>query len=249
MESSRTAANVVARMMFTIVNDIYMSHRDRQRQRTIADIIDAAERVVLESEGGVESLTVQQIASAIGMTPGALYRYFPSRDAIIAAVQRKVISALGRAITQATAGVLEGEDSEIVRLFAVAFALLAFAREQPLLYGLLSRMLAVPHPLVSDIEAAEVLPEALAALASVQALFTEARQRKALGEGDDRARLAAWWATVHGAIQLDKLARFSKDARAEHIAATALTAMAIGWGASSESVARAIQQTFRGAEC
>ncbi|MEQ1569064.1 MAG: helix-turn-helix domain-containing protein, partial [Myxococcota bacterium] len=65
-----------------------MDHLTRRRAATAEEIVDSAEQLVLAAD--LESLTVQAIATGIGMTAGALYRYFPSRAAIVAAVQRRV---------------------------------------------------------------------------------------------------------------------------------------------------------------
>jgi AcrR family transcriptional regulator len=210
-------------MLFT------MDRRTRQREQVTAEIVEAAEQVVLQAD--LEGLTVQAIASALGMTPGALYRYFPSRDAVVAAVQARVVQQLAQATTQAIAE----QEGALARLFAVARATLRFARQEPRRYGLLSRMLAVPRPLVGDEAVGEVLPAALAVAAQVEGLFAQARREGVLSEGDDRLRLGAWWAAVHGAIQLNKLGRFVEQAQAELIAKEALIAMARGWGASAEA--------------
>jgi AcrR family transcriptional regulator len=47
------------------------------------EIIDAALRLL--GEVGLEGTTVSRIAEAVGLTPGALYRHFDSRDAIVRA--------------------------------------------------------------------------------------------------------------------------------------------------------------------
>jgi AcrR family transcriptional regulator len=213
-----------------------MDRRTRQRRRTAAEIVDAAEEIVLGAD--LEALTVQRIAVAVGMTAGALYRYFPSRDAIVAAVQLRVIQRLAEAIDAATEP--SAVHRPLPRLGAATAAVLAFARHEPHRYGLLSRMLAVPQPLVGDAEAAEVLPVALSTLARVRGWFAEARTEGTLSAGDDGARLAAWWAAIHGAIQLNKLVRFSDDARADRVARVGLEAMLIGWGAAPDAAADAL---------
>ena len=47
------------------------------------EIIDAA--LLILGEHGVDGMTMARIAEAVGITPGALYRHFGSRDAILAA--------------------------------------------------------------------------------------------------------------------------------------------------------------------
>lgn len=215
-----------------------MSRRARQHEQTAAEIVDAAERIVLE--GGLQSLTTAHIASSLSLTPGALYRYFPSRDAIIAAVQRRVITSLGERVIAAIDAASEG--GPIGGLFAVADALVQFSRESPARYGLLARMLATPEPLVGDAEAAAVIPEAMAVLLRVEALMIEASREGALSPGDERARLLSWWSALHGALQLDKLSRFSPAARAEEILPVSLRALLVGWGASPKSAEIACQR-------
>jgi AcrR family transcriptional regulator len=202
-----------------------MERRHRKRLETAAEIVDAAEQIVLAAD--LEALTVQAIAEAIGMTAGALYRYFPSRDAIVAAVQLRVIERLAAAVDSAVAAAPE---DPLARIVAVGEAIVAFARAEPVRYGLLSRMLAVPRPLVGDREAAEVLPVVLAAVSRVRVLFADARAAGVLAEGDDTGRMLAMWAAVHGAIQLDKLARFAPEVGAERIAREAVGALLAGWG-------------------
>ena len=48
------------------------------------EIIDAA--LLILGEHGVDGMTMARIAEAVGITPGALYRHFDSRNAILAAV-------------------------------------------------------------------------------------------------------------------------------------------------------------------
>lgn len=54
--------------------------RDQQVQR----ILEAAEKCFVRS--GFQGASMQQICSEAGMSPGALYRYFPSKEAIIEAI-------------------------------------------------------------------------------------------------------------------------------------------------------------------
>jgi TetR/AcrR family transcriptional repressor of uid operon len=54
--------------------------RDQQVQR----ILDAAKACFLRS--GFQGASIHQICAEVGMSPGALYRYFPSKEAIIEAI-------------------------------------------------------------------------------------------------------------------------------------------------------------------
>src|SRR3954449_6040071 len=54
--------------------------RDQQTQR----IMEAAKTCFVRS--GFQGASMQQICAEAGMSPGALYRYFPSKEAIIEAI-------------------------------------------------------------------------------------------------------------------------------------------------------------------
>jgi AcrR family transcriptional regulator len=58
------------------------TRKSQAERRT--EIIDAA--LLILGEHGVDGMTMARIAEAVGITPGALYRHFGSRDAILAAV-------------------------------------------------------------------------------------------------------------------------------------------------------------------
>lgn len=55
-------------------------HRNGQRQR----ILDAA--LACFSRDGFHGASMQKICAEAGMSPGALYRYFPSKESLIAAI-------------------------------------------------------------------------------------------------------------------------------------------------------------------
>lgn len=50
-------------------------------------ILDAAERCIVRS--GFHRTTMQDVAAEAGMSPGNLYRYFPSKDAIVAGLAER----------------------------------------------------------------------------------------------------------------------------------------------------------------
>ncbi|ACA14996.1 transcriptional regulator, TetR family [Methylobacterium sp. 4-46] len=50
-------------------------------------ILDAAERCFVR--GGFHRTTMQDVAAEVGMSPGNLYRYFPSKDAIVAGLAER----------------------------------------------------------------------------------------------------------------------------------------------------------------
>ena len=58
--------------------------RMERRDQQVARILDAAKTCFVRS--GFQGASMHQICSEVGMSPGALYRYFPSKEAIIEAI-------------------------------------------------------------------------------------------------------------------------------------------------------------------
>ena len=58
--------------------------RAERRDQQIQRILDAAQVCFVRS--GFQGASMQQICAECGMSPGALYRYFPSKEAIVAAI-------------------------------------------------------------------------------------------------------------------------------------------------------------------
>jgi AcrR family transcriptional regulator len=58
--------------------------RAERRDQQIARILDAAKTCFVRS--GFQGASMHQICAELGMSPGALYRYFPSKESIIEAI-------------------------------------------------------------------------------------------------------------------------------------------------------------------
>jgi len=101
------------------------------RARTSADAIVGAGRALLES-GGLDAVTMQAVATAVGVRAPSLYKRFADRSALIRAIAHDVATELGAA----TAPALEIEDPlEAVRVLADRYR--AFAHRSPGAYQLL----------------------------------------------------------------------------------------------------------------
>ena len=75
-----------------------------QRQQALSDarralVLDAARAVF--AEVGVSGANIREIAKRAGYTPGAIYSYFDSKEAIYAALLAESLEALGTAVASA----------------------------------------------------------------------------------------------------------------------------------------------------
>ena len=122
------------------------TRRERQRAQTLAEIKTRAVDQV--AAGGAESMSLNAIARAMGMSPAALYRYFASRDALLAELVADAYGSLADALGQAAdraAGGAEGSEGAggsarvggAERLVAVAHAYRDWALARPHAYRLI----------------------------------------------------------------------------------------------------------------
>jgi AcrR family transcriptional regulator len=101
-----------------------LSRRERIRAETLREIREIGARQV--DEGGLAALSLNAIAKEMGMSGPALYRYYASRDELLAALIVDGYADLTRAV--------EGAERELA---AVARAYREWALAHPRRYGLL----------------------------------------------------------------------------------------------------------------
>ena len=107
------------------------TRRERQRQQTVTEIKARAMDQV--AGGGAGAVSLNAIARAMGMSPAALYRYFASRDALLAELVVEAYGSLADALRQAADGAPRGA----ARLVAVAHAYRDWALAHPNSYLLI----------------------------------------------------------------------------------------------------------------
>ena len=75
-------------------NKTTLSRVERKRLARIDGILDTAMTVVAKE--GIDGFSLHKLAAELDLTVGAFYRYFPSKMALIGALETKVIKAFGR---------------------------------------------------------------------------------------------------------------------------------------------------------
>ena len=221
----------------------------KKRELKSEAILDAATQV-LEAEG-LDGLTLGRVAAAMGLVPGALYRYYDSKHALLAGLQRRAIAQIGEEV-QAALGRLPQTPAEdvaaLARLLAVARAYGALPATAPRAWHLVSVMLAEPKPLLSAQEAAVSFGILGALLEQVVGALDAAQVGKALAKGDSAARTLAFWGAVHGAAALSKLKLWAPQLpEAPAAALEAATGLLLGWGAKPQVLEQAKKLAAKGA--
>lgn len=150
------------------------------------------EAALIVAEEGIGALSMRYLASKLGMTGGALYRYFPSRQDLILAHFSKGMTAL---YEELIAREPSPDPLTALRDYALAYADFAFA--DPIRFRLM---------FLEDNQATrnaglkyESVPAAYGEFIRRMAAAMEAR---ALAPGEPKRATDVLWAGLHGAVTL-----------------------------------------------
>ncbi|MEZ5373866.1 MAG: helix-turn-helix domain-containing protein [Microthrixaceae bacterium] len=191
--------------------------RTRKRLARRRELLDIA--ADLWDEGGPEAVTLAAIGERADLTAPSLYTYFPSKSAIVAALQREALEVLAQVAREAVASWrpaanTPAETVALARLVAFSDLTMAAPVSHPREFGLQQRLMGSPG-LEDPEDAAGVIPAAFGALAVPARLIDEAVEVGAIdpvdsGDGPGRSdssivRAVRWLAALHGVLATDAL--------------------------------------------
>jgi AcrR family transcriptional regulator len=154
--------------------------------KTNAQIILQASIEHLEQDGE-DALSMRELAGSLGLSPHALYRYYPDRAALEAAMAEEGFRRLRAALVDAV-DMHVGKNA----LRAGALAYLAFAQAHPAWYSLLMRF--------------HVQTPGLLEAGHEMWIFVVGLVEQAVGQEKAASAAVALWAFLHGFIQLERAA-------------------------------------------
>jgi len=199
---------------------------------------------------GRDRLTLKRVAQEQGLTTAALYRYFPSKDALVAELQRAVIASLAEVTRErveaadfiADAKGCEARERALLAIVVSGFVFEEFSRRAPMEFGILSEDLCKPEYTLPDREAGLVFDAAWAALSDLAVRLQVAEEFGALDPGDSNERAMALWAGLQGVVQTRKLTR-SASGRIDstRVARGLVETLLVGWGADGSVIARILR--------
>ncbi|MCB9675693.1 MAG: TetR/AcrR family transcriptional regulator [Alphaproteobacteria bacterium] len=179
-----------------------------RREKKVAEILDLALELV--AEVGIDGLTVGALAEKLDWTKGALYRYFRSKDQLVAALNGRVIEAWAEEVEEVLAE--HAASSARDRIVAVLDRFVDLAHERPTQFGMVSLTMADPRNLVAHIEDATHVPAMMELLGRIVRLVAEAAAEGDLAPGDPFGRTLQVVFGTLGVLQLKKLTRFDAQA-------------------------------------
>lgn len=178
------------------------------RQRILA----AARR--LFDAGGVDGLSLRQVAATVGVTPMAIYRHFADRDALIDALVLEGLDRWHDRLAEVSA------DDPLEWLIAAGDTFLDFALDEPRRFEAAFLVPSTRARRIPDDFAAGRSPAGRLWLARLDALRANGRLA---ADVDPLEAGVTWWALAQGLVTLHRAGRFAggvNDFRAFYAKAT-----------------------------
>lgn len=175
------------------VNDRY-HHGDLARA-----LVDTGERVAVAE--GVGGLSVRRITKELGVSPMAVYRHYPSADALLTLVAQRARERFARTLADRP-GVTSGDP--LARLRALGAAYVEVALDEPELFSVAFMQVSVGPPEPDSPSGWDLYRDVL----------------PAADDDELRAQFMFAWSTVHGLAVLLGAGRYAIEDRALSIAST-----------------------------
>jgi len=189
--------------------------------------------------GGLEALTINGLARAVDYTPGALYRYFPSRDALVVALQLEVLQGWGTQVARVrercVAAPVAGATAALLAPLAMGTLYRELSVAEPARYALVSAMLGDPRRIVADDVAAPAVAPMLTLVGQIGDTL-HAAESIALEAGDAWSRAIQLVSAIQGVLQLRKLERLTPGLDADQLAHGVVRTLLLGWGADRDAL-------------
>jgi AcrR family transcriptional regulator len=223
----------------TVLHDSTKTPRARRHDANLLRILEAAMEMV--AAGGLESLSMTKLADAVDYTPGALYRYFGSKDALLSKLVARILEDVRTTLDRAK-GLLPASASPLTHVLVLVQGYRAYAQLEPHRFGLLAMTMAEPRILLEKPEDAEpVMVVMLAALQPLAGALADAAAAEHLDGGDFYERTLCLFAMLQGLFQMQKHARYAPSVLdIDRLTVNGTRSLLLGWGGKPRTVDAAI---------
>lgn len=221
-----------------------MARKDAQRLR-IADVA-----FELIERDGVDALTMPRLAREVGCAVGALYLSFPSKSALLLALQEQAVEWLSDAFGDAVARSREESghranagEAALAHLGAGLRVVISLPTLSPARHRLIDELLSSHETFLTDedLAAGDRVIDGL--LHQAKTLLAEAQQAGALSRGDVDERARVLWAALHGLDHFRKRDRAGGEVlRTPRLIRAMLETLIRGWGGNESAVKRLFSQ-------
>ena len=243
---------MIAPFIFSIdkkVNSVYylnMVHetdrRTRKRLEKTRLILSTAQTILLNE--GLEAVTVHRIARELDLTVGALYRYFPSKQAMLTALGEDIVRGFTSALTQVAqqfrTEYQDGPLLDISEVFVIGYAFLDLAERSPARYRMVDLMLVDPRTMVQEEDRMTVLHTLFELLARVESRLAAAAEANLISPGPYRERTIGLWSSLLGISSMQKMRRlYPEQVPADQLPQHTLHPLFIAWDCKASDIEEA----------
>ncbi len=210
--------------------------RERNRIARTRTFLSTALRIVTDE--GFDALTMQRLADECDAAIGAVYRYFPSKGALVAEVQKEAIERLAssyqiiRDRSDREFGGIDEADLTLSRLVLFGRFFCATADTFPQELRLLQMLMNEWRAVVPLEEGMRVVPSAMRLLDRMRVGIDAAVDAGAIEPADTMARVVTWAASVSGVLQVSRLDVYDAELfDGDRLARQLSLDLLVAWGA------------------
>lgn len=218
---------------------------ERKRAKRRREFLDAAARIVADE--GFEALTMSRLADHLDTVVSAVYRYFPSKGALLAELQTESLQRLASSLAaiNSVASVafaeqtLSDRDAALTRLVLSGRWMCAASETHPEEIRLLQMIMSQRASALDPGGGMRVFPVALDLISSVVVAIDEAQAAGAIEPGSSIDRAAIWAGALSGVLESDDLEQYLPEVfGGARLARQANLDLLRGWGADADALQR-----------
>lgn len=229
-----------------------MNRRQRKREARRREMLDAAMEIIVDE--GLDALTIAHLANSLDAAVGALYRYFPGKQGLILALEKRAIGALSQELLAemeiceeyiANEG-LNTEDAAMLRVLVSLTCYMRDFERRPARHRLIDMMMSTPAKLLTDEQATEVNEVLAPLILTCAKMLDQAAIAGVIDNGDAIVRTHLVWATLHGLDHFRKRDRIQPAKLQVKSLLPGMFRTAIrGWGGDMDAVDTAFEHLER----
>lgn len=212
----------------------------RRREAKEKNILDTAMKMI--SENGIDNFSINKLADNLDYTPGALYRYFPSKDSIIAELEINILNEFRDTIQKAVKYCEQNLNNyenilPIIKLRLIVNIYLFISVEIPEKFYFINTLFSDTRAMIKDSEAVKVTGSVISLIMEIGRIFTECENKKLLNKGNIIERTIIFVSSLQGILQLSKLRRINPNIfTVEKLIDNYVISILSGWGSNENMV-------------
>jgi AcrR family transcriptional regulator len=221
-----------------------LGYRERQRRERRQEFLDVALGIVAAE--GLAALTMARVTDSLQCATGLIYHYFPTKGALVAAVQLEALQLIGRSLQEAQTHLDEllsdrsatAAEESLARVVVAARFWISAEQTFPREIELCRRLFTEPGVHFADQDAEPVISPAFGLLDWAGALLDGAVREGALAPGSGVDRSIVLVAGSTGVLLTSELRRWDAELfEGQRLAQAMLADLLTAWGADASTLA------------